>query len=67
MNRIEARIQKMRQVAAGKAAVGGDTSVEEDALEELTGNQNEMKHVYKEGKGNGSGHGSQGSSGKGNN
>ena len=67
INRIEARIQKMRQVAAGKAAVGGDISIEADMLEELTGSKNEMKQGYKESKGDGSGQGSQGGSGKGNN
>jgi len=67
MNRIEARIQKMRQVRALKAAVGSDTSVEDDVLEELVGRKNEMKHGYQESQGNGSGQGSQGSSGKGNN
>jgi len=68
MNRIEARIQKMRQVAAGKAAVGGDTSVEDDMLEELTGSKNEMKQGYKEGNESGQGsQGSQGGSGNGNN
>ena len=55
----------MMYVRARKAAVGGDTSVEDDVLEELTGSKNEMKQGYKEG--NGSGQGSQGSSGKGNN
>ena len=67
MNRIEARIQKMRQVAAGKAAVGGDTSVEDDMIEELSGSKNEVKQGYQESQGNGSGQGSQGGSGKGKN
>jgi len=67
MNRIEARIQKMRQIAVEKAAVGSDTSVEDDVIEELTGSKNEMKHGYQESQGNGSDQGSQGNPGKGNN
>ena len=66
MNRIEARIQKMRQIAVEKAAVGSDTSIEDDVIEELTGSKNEMKHDYQESQGNGSGQGSQGNPGKGN-
>ncbi len=42
MNRIEARILKMRQVVARKAAVGGDTSIEDEVLDDLVGSKNEI-------------------------
>ena len=67
MNSIEATIQKVRQVAARKAEVGGDTSIEDDMLEELVNSINEMKHDYNESKGDESELDSQGNPGKGNN
>ena len=63
MNRFEARIQKMMQIRARKAVDGEDTSVEDEALEELHGNKNNMMHVYRERKGNGGGQNGQGSQG----
>ena len=67
MNSIEATIQKVRQVSARKAEVGGDTSIEDDMLEELVNSINEMKHDYNESKGDESELDSQGNPGKGNN
>jgi hypothetical protein len=67
LNKLESRIQKMIQVRARKGALGEDTSIEDDVLEEIWGNKNEMKQGYKADKGNGSGQGNQGSQGKGKN
>jgi hypothetical protein len=66
LNRLEARIQKMIQVRARKAAMGEDTSTEDEVLGELWGNKNKMQQGNQENTGNGSGEGNKGSQGKGN-
>ena len=69
MNRLEAKIQKISERAARKAAAGGDSSIENELLEELRGNKMGLKNSYKEnrGKGNNQGSNGQGSQGKGSN
>jgi hypothetical protein len=66
MNKLESRIQKMLQNRARKAAYGGDTSIEDEGLEQLNGNKNKMKHDYSKNKGAGKGsNGNQGTQGNG--
>ncbi|MFC1804164.1 hypothetical protein ACFL0D_09420 [Thermoproteota archaeon] len=51
MNKLEAKIQKMMQISANKAARGEDISKEDALLGELRGNKDKIKNEYK-GKGN---------------
>jgi hypothetical protein len=67
MNQLEARIQKMTEKAARKAAAGEDVSEEGALLEELRGNKNKMKAEFKQNQGHGGEHGNQGGQGKGSN
>ena len=53
MNKLEAKIQKMEQKAAKKAAKGISTDEEDALLSELRGNKNKEKNDFKENKGKG--------------
>jgi hypothetical protein len=52
MNKLEAKIQKMEQIAAKKAEKGISTDMEDALLSELRGNKNKEKNDFKENKGN---------------
>ncbi len=53
MNKLEAKIQKMEQKAARKAAKGLSTDEEDALLSELKGNKSKEKNNFKENKGKG--------------
>jgi len=55
MNQLEAKIRKMEQKAAKKAAKGQSTAEEDALLAELHGNKDHTKNDYKENKGKGNG------------
>jgi tetratricopeptide (TPR) repeat protein len=67
MNQLEAKIQKIYEMAERKAATGENTSSLDYLLDELNGYKNEMKNSYKENKGVGGEQGNQSGNGKGGN
>ena len=57
INKLEAKIQRLEQRAARKAARGESTDEEDTLIAELRGNKNKIKNDYKENKGKGKGNG----------
>ena len=53
MNQLEAKIARMAEQAARKAAKGQDTSDEDDLIAELRGNKDHIKNDFKDNKGKG--------------
>jgi len=53
MNKLEAKIARMVEQAARKAAKGQDTSDEDDLIAQLRGNKDHTKNDFKDNKGKG--------------